>query len=59
MRMNSGEGNSVCLAGRSSQKAARIARSAGNLAISRAFLRAALTSIITRVVGSIARISHR
>jgi len=46
MRLNCGEGNDVCLAGRTSRNAARIARDIGNGAVCRAFLRSVLLWMI-------------
>jgi hypothetical protein len=51
MRLNCAEENGVSLVERTSQSIARIARTVGDLAISRAFLRAVLTAIITREGG--------
>jgi hypothetical protein len=39
MRLNSGEGNGDSLAGRTSQSTARIARTIGNVAFCRIFMR--------------------
>jgi len=48
MRLNCGEGNGVSLAGRTSQSTDRIARTAGDVAFSKAFLRAVLLLVIDR-----------
>jgi hypothetical protein len=50
MRLACAEGNGARLAGRTSQSTARIARTAGNLAICRTFLRSILSMFTDRQV---------
>jgi hypothetical protein len=58
MRLYCGEGNDASLAGRTSQDTDRITRTVFNVAVCRTFVRSVSTVIITRIGGSITRISH-